>query len=551
MENLHINVMGEQVSIPFGTTFATVAKDYADRCTGEILLARQDNRLRELNSPIEWDDPIVFVDATDEDGMRVYHRGVSFLLVKAAYDLFGKEQGVIIEHSLRGDLYCEIKGMEITEDVLGKLEGYMRELVAKKAPIYKHLVSKGRSIAIMMHQGMMDKKELLRFRQSSSTNLYEIEGVYDYFYGYMPENTGSLGVFALVPYENGFLLHLPDRSNPNVVPEMEHVDKIGQVYLEQMQWCRLMGVRNVAELNQTLVEGKFGDLIRVNEALHEKRVVQIAEEIYGKKDKLKVVLIAGPSSSGKTSFANRLCIQLQSMGVNPHKISMDDYFVNRVNTPLDEFGNKNFENIEALDIAQLNADLQSLIAGDMVELPHYNFIKGEREYKGDFIQLQAEDILVMEGIHGLNERLTEQIASEYKFKIFISAITQLNIDNHNRISTSDSRMLRRMVRDARTRGRDAAETMESWDLVTKGEEDNIFPFQENADAIFNSATLYEISVLKTYAEALLYAVDEMKPEYITAKRMLKFLGYFLAAPDKDIPNNSLIKEFVGGSCFKV
>lgn len=551
MENLHINVMGEQVSIPFGTTFATVAKDYLHTCTGEILLARQDNRLRELNSPVEWDDPIVFLDATDEDGMRVYHRGVSFLLVKAAYDLFGKEHGVIIEHSLRGDLYCEIKNMEVTEEILSKLEGRMRELVAKKATIYKHVVSKGRAIGMMMHQGMMDKKELLRFRQSSSTNLYEIEGVYDYFYGYMPENTGSLGVFALVPYEAGFLLRLPDRSNPNVVPEMEQVDKIGQVYLEQMQWCRLMGVQNVAELNQTLVEGKFGDLIRINEALHEKRVVQIAEEIYGKKDKLKVVLIAGPSSSGKTSFANRLCIQLQSMGVKPHKISMDDYFVNRENTPLDEFGNKNFENIEALDIAQLNTDLQSLIAGDMVELPHYNFVKGEREYKGDFIQLQEEDILVMEGIHGLNEKLTEQIAAEYKFKIFISAITQLNIDDHNRISTSDSRMLRRMVRDARTRGRNAGETMESWDLVTKGEEDNIFPYQENADAIFNSATLYEISVLKTYAEPLLYAVDEMQPEYLTAKRMLKFLGYFLGAPDQDIPNNSLIKEFVGGSCFKV
>ncbi|WP_317854938.1 nucleoside kinase [Chakrabartyella piscis] len=551
MENLQINVMGKQVSVPFGTTFGTLAKDYTDHCIGGILLAKQDNRLQELSSPIEGDSPIVFLDATDEDGMRVYHGSVSLLLVKAVYDLLGKEHGVCIEHSLRGDLYCEIKDMEITEDILAQLEKRMGELVAKKATINKHVVSKGRAVAIMMEQNMIDKKELLRFRQSANTNLYELEGVYDNFYGYMPEDVGSLGAFALVPYEKGFLLRLPDRSNPNVVPAIEKAEKIGKVYLEQMEWCRLMGVSNVAELNQVIVDGKFGDLIRVNEALHEKRVVQIAEEIYGKKDKLKVVLIAGPTSSGKTSFANRLCIQLQSMGMKPHKLSMDDYFVNRVDTPLDEFGNRNYECIETVDIPLLNADLKSLIEGELVEMPHFNFISGEREYHGDTMQLQEKDILVMEGIHGLNERLTELIAPEYKFKIFISAITQLNIDDHNRISTTDSRMLRRMVRDARTRSANASVTIGTWDLVTKGEEENIFPFQEDADAIFNSATLYEISVLKTYVVPLLYAVEKTTPEYVTAKRMLKFLAYFLAAPDQDIPNNSLIKEFTGGSCFKV
>lgn len=553
LENLQINVMGKSVAVSFGTTFQQLANDFATQLKGKILVAKQGNQLKELCAIIKSDEPIVFYDITHEEGMRIYHRGVSFLLVKAVWDLLGKDAHLVIEHSLRGNLYCEIRNpsIQVNEELLEKLEAKMREHIALDRPIIKHTFHKSVAVEIMEKQGMLDKVDLLRFRSASSVGLYEIEGLYDYFYGYMPMSTAGLDVFSLMAYENGFLIRMPDGNNISEVAPLSDVSKISNVFMEQMKWCQLVAVSNVADLNQTLVKGKFGDLVRVNEALHEKRVAQIADQIHDKIDSVKVVLIAGPSSSGKTSFANRLCVQLKALGVNPHKISLDDYFVNRDQTPLDEFGNKNFENIDALDLKQLNEDLKNIIAGNRVELPFYNFITGRREYKGEFVQLQGEEILVIEGIHGLNDRLTEEIPAENKFKIFISAITQLNVDDHNRISTSDSRLLRRMVRDFQFRGRDAATTLESWDLVKRGEEENIFPFQENADAIFNSATIYELSVLKLYAEPLLFAIDKTQPEYTTAKRLIKFLGYFLAAPAIEIPNNSLIKEFVGGSCFKV
>lgn len=553
MEKLQINVMGKSVTVEEGTTYGELAKNFQDQCLGGIMVAKQGNLLRELRNVIRNDGPISFFDIANEEGMRVYHRGVSFLLVKAVCNLLGEEASLIIEHSLRGNLYCEIINPEIVTDdkLLRQLEEKMREYVKADIPIVKHTFRKDKAIEIMKKQGMHDKMGLLRFRRASNVNLYEMDGLYEYFYGYMPFSTGVLSVFELMPYENGFLIRMPDALNPQSIVPFDDPRKISAVYMEQLKWCQLMGVSNVADLNNTLVRGEFGDLIRINEALHEKKIAQIADQIFHKIDQVKVVLIAGPSSSGKTSFANRLCIQLRALGLRPHKISLDDYFVNRDSTPVDEFGNKDFESIDALDLKQLNEDLKSIIAGDRVEIPSFNFVSGTREYRGNFIQLDKDEILVMEGIHGLNDKLTSEIPHENKFKIFISAITQLNIDDHNRISTSDSRLIRRMVRDNQFRGRDGAATIESWDMVKKGEEENIFPFQENADAIFNSATIYELSVLKQYAEPLLFAIDPSQPEYITAKRLIKFLGYFLAAPGLEIPNNSLIKEFVGGSCFKV
>lgn len=553
MEKLQINVMGKSVTVEAGTTFGALANMFADTVAGSIMVARQGNRLRELRSKINSDEPVYFFDVTQEEGMRVYHRGVSFLLAKAVWDLLGKEASLVIEHSLRGNLYCEIRtpGITVDDTLLEKLEENMRRYVAEDMPIVKHTCGKEAALKVMRAQEMQDKIGLIRFRRSSNMNLYELEGFYDYFYGYMPSSAGSLHVFSLMRYENGFLLRLPNAENPTSVAEFEDPKKISAVYLEQMKWCQLMGVSNVADLNDLLVRGRFGELVRINEALHEKKIAQIADQIHGKIDDVKVVLIAGPSSSGKTSFANRLCVQLRALGVMPHKISLDDYFLDRKLTPLDADGNKNFESIDALDLKQLNEDLKNIIQGERVELPEFNFVTGSREYKGNFIQLNRGEILVMEGIHGLNDKLTAEIPAENKFKIFISAITQLNVDDHNRISTSDSRLIRRMVRDNQFRGRNGIATIESWNLVVKGEEENIFPFQENADAVFNSATIYELSVLKQYAEPLLFGIDESRPEYITAKRLIKLLGYFLAAPGQDIPNNSLIKEFVGGSCFKV
>lgn len=545
--------MGKEIQLTEGMTFGMLAKEFQGEFSSAILVAKQGNALKELDYEIKEADDITFLDITSEEGMRVYHRGVSFLLVKAARDILGTQAHVVIEHSLRGNLYCEIREpkIEITVNLLEQLKEKMQAYVAADLPIRKKTFRKDRAIALVKAQGMADKAELFRFRRASNINLYELDGFYDYFYGYMPPSAGSLELFGLTAYENGFLLRFPDPQNPAALLPLQLPEKIGGVFLEQMRWSQLMGVSNVAELNQTIVRGEFGDLIRINEALHEKKIAEIADRIHQRMDTVKVVLIAGPSSSGKTSFMNRLCIQLRAIGVKPHKISLDDYFLNREDTPLDANGKKNFEVIEALDLKQLNHDLKKIIAGERVELPYYNFITGKREYNGNFVQLDEGELLVMEGIHGLNDRLTAEIPAEYKFKIFISAITQLNIDDHNRISTSDSRLIRRIVRDFQFRGRDAKKTIETWNEVRQGEEDNIFPFQENADAVFNSASLYELSVLKQYAEPQLFAIEPAMPEYATAKRLIKFLGYFLAQPGMEIPNNSLIKEFVGGSCFKV
>ena len=553
METNKLNVMGKEMQIKEGTTFGDLAKEFQGEFPSAILLAKQGNSIKELDYEIKDAGDITFLDVTSEEGMRVYHRGVSFLLVKAARDILGDEAHVVIEHSLRSNLYCEIRNpkVEMTAELLKQLEDKMQEYVAADLPIGKKIFRKDRAMEIVKKQGMQDKAELFRFRRASSVNLYELDGFYDYFYGYMPPTTGVLNLFGLATHEKGFLLRFPDPENPAELLPLQIPEKISNVFMEQMRWCQLMGVSNVADLNNTIVKGKYGDLVRINEALHEKKIAEIADQIYQRMDQVRVVLIAGPSSSGKTSFANRLSIQLKALGVKPHKVSLDDYFLNRDDTPVDENGKKNFEVIEALDLPLLNSDLKKIIAGEKVELPYYNFMTGKREYNGEFVQLGEGEVLVMEGIHGLNDRLTAEIPAEYKFKIFISAITQLNVDDHNRISTSDSRLIRRMVRDNQFRGRDARLTIATWNDVTQGEEDNIFPFQENADAVFNSATLYELSVLKQYAEPQLFAIDSSMPEYATAKRLIKLLGYFLANPGLDIPNNSLIKEFVGGSVFKV
>ncbi|MBE5076841.1 nucleoside kinase [Anaerotignum lactatifermentans] len=553
METRQINVMGKMVEIAEGATFADVAKDFSGMVNGPIMLARQKNKLRELHQKIRTCDDVTFYGIENDEAMRVYRRGVLILMTKAVYELWGSESLVVVEHSLQKNLYCEIRKpeMEMTEEVLAKIEGKMREYVAADLPICKRTMRKEDAREIARRQGMPDKDELFRYRRASNVNLYELDGFYDYFYGYMPASTGDLKVFSLMAYENGFLIRFPDPKQPEVLREFSNPKKISSVFLEQMHWCQLMGVKNVAELNYTLTQGKFGDLIRINEALHEKKIAEIADMIHQRLDKVRVVLIAGPSSSGKTSFANRLCIQLQVLGIQPHKISLDDYFVERDKTPVDENGKRNYEHIQALDLPLLNDDLKKMIAGELVDLPTYNFVTGKREYNGNQIQTKKGEILVLEGIHGLNDMLTSEIPAEQKFKIFISAMTQLNVDDHNRISTSDSRLIRRIVRDYQFRGRDAAETIRTWNDVTDGEAENIFPYQENADAIFNSATIYELSVLKQYAEPQLFAIGEDQPEYITAKRLIKFLGYFLAAPGTEIPNNSLIKEFVGGSCFKV
>jgi uridine kinase len=395
---------------------------------------------------------------------------------------------------------------------------------------------------------MQDKVKLFRYRRSSFVNIYEFDGYYDYYYGYMLPHAGYVKWFDVMPYAEGFMLILPGREAPTQLNPFIDRKKLFATLEASQAWGRKAQIETVGDLNDQICSGQMHELILVQEAEQERKIAEIAKDIVAREN-VKFVMIAGPSSSGKTSFSHRLSIQLRTLGKVPHPIALDNYFVNRDATPRDENGDYDYECLEAVDVKQFNDDMTRLLAGERVEIPEYNFKLGKREYRGNFRQLSQEDILVIEGIHGLNGKMSYALPDESKYKIYISALTTLNIDSHNRIPTTDGRLLRRMVRDARTRGADARRTIEMWASVRRGEERYIFPFQEEADAMFNSATLYELAVLKTYAEPLLFGIPEDVPEYLEAKRLLKFLDYFLSMPSESMPSNAICREFVGGSCF--
>ena len=426
----------------------------------------------------------------------------------------------------------------------------MHEYADQKIPIMKSALKKDEAIELFHRYRMHEKAELFRYRRISTVNVYRIGGFTDYYYGYMAPDTSYIRWFDLVPYEYGFVLLLPTKEQPQQVPELKSSKKLFDTLKESAVWGEKMGISTIADLNSQICKGRASELILIQEALQEKKIGQIAEMIAAQPEK-KFVMIAGPSSSGKTTFSHRLSIQLRALGLKPHAIGVDDYFVNRVDSPRDEKGNYNYEALECIDLKQFNQDMTDLLAGKTVELPRYNFVTGLREYKGDYLTLGKDDILVIEGIHCLNEKLSYALSSEYKFKIYISALTQLNIDEHNRIPTTDGRLIRRMVRDARTRGTSAKDTIKMWPSVRRGEEQNIFPFQEDADVMFNSASVYELAVLKQYAEPLLFQIPEDCEEYLEAKRLLKFFDYVLGVSSEEIPHNSIVREFIGGSCFRV
>ncbi len=438
---------------------------------------------------------------------------------------------------------------ELTEDILNQVKKKMNEFTAMRIPIMKRTVHTDEAVERFHKHGMYDKERLFRYRRVSSVNLYSIGGFEDYFYGYMVPNTEYLKYFDLVLYKNGFVLVFPDRD-PKVVEPFKPKDKLFQVLKEASDWGRHLDLADVGGLNDRISQGEASRVMLIEEALMEKKIGEIASMIAAKESK-KLVMIAGPSSSGKTTFSHRLSIQLMALGLKPHPIAVDNYFVNRINSPRDEDGNYDYEALNCIDVKQFNEDITNLLAGHRVELPRYNFISGEREYKGDYLTLGENDILVIEGIHCLNDALSYSLPKENKFKIYISALTSLNVDEHNRVPTTDGRLLRRMVRDARTRGASAQDTIRRWDSVRKGEENNIFPYQEDADVMFNSALVYELAVLKLYAEPLLFGIPKDCPEYVEAKRLLKFLDYFLGVSSEDVPKNSIIREFIGGSCLKV
>ena len=543
----------KEYQYPEHTTFLTVARQFQKEYDDDIVLVLYNSRLRELNKEIPGDGTVSFVTVMESAGRKAYRRSLTLLMQRAVYNL-GKERGmtgnVKVLHSISSAYYCELEDREpVTEEYLAALKAEMTRLVEEKQPIQKRSIHTEDAVELFAELGMKDKEKLFRYRRSSRVNIYSIGNYIDYFYGYMVPDTGYLKYFDLKRYEQGFALMFPGKNSRKTEPFVPS-RKLFTVLQESARWGEMLGIDTVGALNDAVTQGRIQDVILVQEALMEQRIGRIAEEIASRPEK-KFVMIAGPSSSGKTTFSHRLSIQLMAQGLHPHPIALDDYYVNRVDTPLDEDGEYDFECLEAIDIETFNRDMTALLDGQEVEMPTYNFKTGKREYRGNKKKLGENDILVIEGIHGLNDRLSHSLPHSSKLKIYISPLTQLNIDEHNNLSTTDCRLIRRMVRDARTRNITARETFARWSSVRRGEEKHIFPFQEEADIMFNSALIYEIAVLKQYAEPLLFSVEKGCPEYLEAKRILKFLDYFLPVPDGDVGKNSILREFIGGSCFQV
>ncbi len=517
----------------------------------KYLGVKVNNKLKGLCSrDYRENDSIEFIDITHPDGHRIYVRTLSLIYVKACKDAYN-DIDVSINHSLNKGLYTELEHKHLaTRKHLNKIKEKMQEIIDAKKTISTNFLSVDKAKEVFLAQNMMDKVEMLKYWNKESIRVYELDGYYDTFYGYLAPNTGFVNKFDLRLFYPGIILNFPTREGNFELPEYIEQKKLSKVFREAEDWGKIMDVSHVDALNRKIVNNTIGDMIRVNEALHEKKIAYIADEITNDKN-IKIVLIAGPSSSGKTTFAQRLSIQLRVNGKKTYAISLDDYFVDRHLSPKDEKGDFDFETIEALDLELFNEQLIDLMSGEEVQIPVYNFKEGIREYTRDPIKLTEDHIIIIEGIHGLNDELTKNIPQINKFKIYISALTQLNIDRHNRISTSDLRLLRRIVRDNTHRGNNAFKTMELWDNVVKGTEKYIFPFQENADAIFNSALVYELCVLKKYAEPIIMEIDENNKFYSERQRLMKFLSYFLPIEDESaIPNTSILREFIGGSCFE-
>lgn len=551
-ERVKVEIDGIIKEYPKGMGLLEISREYTPRDGGDFILALVNNKLRELTKKVEKDCKIHFVTTGEDAGHKTYTRGMILVFMKAIYGIVGREniEKVSVEYSLKEGIYCQPDmKVPVTEELVGKIKNRMMEYIGKDLPFMKKTIGTDDAIELFNSYGMYDKEKLFRYRRVSKTNIYNLEGFEDYYYGYMPPSTGMLRWFDILPQDDGLILLLPDRKSPKELKPFQLPEKLYHTLKESNLWAQTMEIDTVGALNEAIVAGKMNELILTQEMFQEMKIGEIASII--KESGKKLVMIAGPSSSGKTTFSHRLSIQLKTHGLMPHPIGVDDYFVERDMTPLDEDGKPNYEALEAIDIESFNRDMTALLEGKTVELPSFNFVTGHREYKGNYKTLGPHDILVIEGIHGLNDKLSYSLPKERKFKIYISALTSLNIDEHNRIPTTDLRLLRRLVRDARTRGADGAKTISMWPSVRRGEEENIFPYQEEADIMFNSALIYELSILKPYAEPVLFGIRRDAEEYIEAKRMLKFLDYFLGVNSDVVPKHSILKEFVGGSCFKV
>ena len=553
MDNVKITIGDVTKEYPDGTTFEVIAKDFQDKYQSRIAIAVFNGKMRELSKAPEGDGTLEFLDLTSGTGHRAYKRTATIMFMKACNDVIGEENinKIKLEFSVNTGYYFSCDGnFTNSPEIAKKLQERMRELSDNDTPIIKYSRPLEEAKEIFAMQGMEDKLKLCKYRRSSVINLYDLDGYIDYYYGYMLPTCGYVKYFEVIPYREGLILNMPRKKTPDVLEEFVPLDKVFDTMMTATQWGDMLGIDTVGDLNDCICSGDIDDMVLVQEALQERRIGEIAKDIASRKG-VKFIMIAGPSSSGKTSFSHRLSVQLRTLGLKPHPIAVDDYFVNRADTPLDEDGNYNFECLEAIDVKLFNDDMNRLLSGERVEIPTFNFKIGAREYKGNYKQLGPEDVLVIEGIHALNDKMSETLPVESKYKIYISALTTLNIDEHNCIPTTDARLIRRMVRDFRTRGASAKRTIGMWGSVRRGEEENIFPFQETADAMFNSAQIYEIAALKAIAEPILYGVTQDDPEYFEAKRLLKLLEYFLCMDTTNLPKNSIVREFVGGSCFNV
>lgn len=537
-----------------GTTYERILGENYPEQAEHIILVKVNGKLEELAKKVKRDCVVEPVYYHENPGYNSYRRSTSFLMLKAIYDLYSREEigKVRVEFSAGAGYFCTLSGsLKIDHTFTERVEARMKEYVAEELPITKEVVNTQEAIARFAEYGMSDKAALFRYRRASKVNIYSIGGFQDYYYGYMVPNTSYLKWFALEPFEDGFILQFPRKEAPTVLPPVEFSRKVFDVLRKSEEWGKMLQLSTVGELNNLISKSDLSEMILVQEAIQEKQIGDIAGMIAADASK-RIIMIAGPSSSGKTTFSHRLSIQLRAHGLKPHPIACDNYFVEREDTPKDENGQYNFECLGALDLELFNDHMNRLLAGHTVEVPQFNFITGKKEYNGkQILTLGEDDVLVIEGIHCLNDAMSYGLPAESKFKIYISALTMLNIDEHNRIPTTDGRLLRRMIRDARTRGSSARNTINMWESVRRGEEENIFPYQDSADVVFNSALIYELAVLKQYAEPLLFGIDRDAPEYMEAKRLLKFLDYFVGVDSNLIPNNSILREFIGGSCFKV
>lgn len=549
-----VRIGNETKEYEAGVTYQQIAQDFQEKYEHQIVLVFVNQfRLQELDKALEEDCEIQFLTTADPIGFETYKRSLCFMMVKAVHDVGGhdKVERVRIHFSLSKGYFCTIEGdVELNQDFLSKVDMRMQELIGERIPIEKRSIHTTEAVELFRKHGMFDKERLFEYRRVSKVNIYSMNEFEDYYYGYMVPDAGYLKYYALYLYDGGFIIQMPTKEEPEKVEPFAPMPKLFEVLKKSIAWGDLQGIDTVGALNDMVTQHDMSEVVLVQEAYQERQIAEIAKQIADRPD-VKFVLIAGPSSSGKTTFSHRLSIELRVNGMRPHPIAVDNYFVDREQTPKDENGNYNFECLEAIDVKQFNEDMQALLAGEEVNLPIFDFKEGKRRYGNNPKKLNSNDILVIEGIHCLNPKLTKSLNNANKFKIYISALTQLNIDEHNRIPSTDGRLIRRIVRDARTRGTSARNTIAMWPSVRRGEEENIFPYQEEADVMFNSSLLYELAVLKQYVEPLLFGMGKDCPEYVEAKRLLKFFDYFVGIGSEPVPTNSLLREFIGGGCFNV